>query len=162
MAGLFFCLASAEGAGLLFCPAVIQPRANVYNGLYSVHAKLYHPRHKTAHRALRGLFQLFDVFCRCRVAGASSYTAPPAPRWSVSQRRNISSVCQIPAPRWTLYRPAQPPYYNKVYKARSCYGSMPASAAYRRPCQPGRSAPTVCRSLASADTIPAVQTRRTC
>lgn len=42
------------------------------------------------------------------------------------------------APRWTLYRPAQPPYYNKVY-IRACpfYGSIPDSAAYHRPCQPG-------------------------
>ena len=65
---------------------------------------------------------------------------PPAPRWSVSQRGNTSSTYKIPPPRRTLYRPAQPPYYNKVYKGawvRTCYGSMPDSAAYRRPCQPG-------------------------
>lgn len=45
-----------------------------------------------------------------------------------------------PAPRRTRCRPAQPPYYNNVYKGarvRPCYGSMPDGAAYRRPCQPG-------------------------
>lgn len=42
MAGLFFCLASAEGAGLLFCPAAIQPHTSVYSGLYSVHAVIPH------------------------------------------------------------------------------------------------------------------------
>ena len=47
---------------------------------------LYHTRRKTARRALQGLFLLFVIFCRCCVAGASGYTAPPAPRWSVSQR----------------------------------------------------------------------------
>lgn len=52
---------------------------------------------------------------------------PPATRWSTSQRRSTSSAYQIPAPRRTLYRSAQPAYYNKVYKG----------AAYRRPCQPG-------------------------
>lgn len=38
MTGLFFCLASAEGAGLLFCPATIQPHTSVYSGFYIVHA----------------------------------------------------------------------------------------------------------------------------
>jgi hypothetical protein len=36
VAGLFFCLASAENAGILFCPAAIQPHTSVYSGLYSV------------------------------------------------------------------------------------------------------------------------------
>lgn len=40
---------------------------------------------KTARRALQALFRLFALFCRRRVAGASAYTAPAAPRWSVSQ-----------------------------------------------------------------------------
>ena len=65
---------------------------------------------------------------------------PPAQRWSVSQRRSASSAYQIPAPRRTPCRSAQPPYYNNVYKGaavRYCYGSMPDSAADRRPCQPG-------------------------
>lgn len=38
MAGLFFCLASAWGVGLFFCPAAIQPHTSVYSGFYSVHA----------------------------------------------------------------------------------------------------------------------------
>lgn len=39
-----------------------------------------------------------------------------------------------------LYRSAQPPYYNNVYKGAevpACYRSMPDGAAHRRPCQPG-------------------------
>lgn len=102
--------------------------------------QLYHQHSKAAHRALHGLFQLFAVFCRRCVSGASGYTALPVPRWSVSQRRSISSAYQIPATRWTLYRPAQPPYYNKVYKGAAvclCYRSMPDGATHRRPCQPG-------------------------
>nr|DAE34353.1 MAG TPA: hypothetical protein [Caudoviricetes sp.] len=44
---------------------------------------------------------------------------------------STSSVYQIPPPRRTLYRSAQPPYYNKVYKGaavRPCRGSMPGGA----------------------------------
>lgn len=78
--------------------------------------QLYHPRYKTVHRALQGLFLLFAVFCRCRVAGASSYTAPPVPRWSVYQRPDALHRYQTPTPRRILHRSAQPPYYNKVYK----------------------------------------------
>lgn len=65
---------------------------------------------------------------------------PPAPRWSVSQRRNTSSTYQIPAPRRTLYSSAQTAYYNNVYKGagvRHRYGSTPDSAAHRRPSKPG-------------------------
>ena len=44
MAGFFFCLAFAEGAGLLFCPDAIQPYTSVYkvfcrvNAIYTSHA----------------------------------------------------------------------------------------------------------------------------
>ncbi len=68
MAGLFFCLASVKGAGLLFCPAAIQPHTSVYSTFCAVHAELYRPRRKTAHRALQWLFRLFALFCRCRMA----------------------------------------------------------------------------------------------
>ncbi len=86
LVGLFFCLASAEGAGLLFCPAAMQPHTSVYRAFCVVHA-VYRPRRKTTHMALQALFLLFALFCRRCVAGASAYTAPSAPRWSVSQRR---------------------------------------------------------------------------
>lgn len=61
---------------------------------------------------------------------AKAAIMPPAPRWSVSQRRNTSSAYQIPAPRRALYRPAQPPYYNNVYKGAPLPPVMD-------PCQPG-------------------------
>lgn len=91
--------------------------------------QLYHQHRKTAHRALQWIFRLFAVFCRCCSAGISGYIVSPAPRWNVSQRRNTSSVYQIPPPRWTLYRPAQPPYYNKDIRVRPCYRSMPGGTA---------------------------------
>ena len=40
MAGLFFCLASAEGAGLLFCPATIQPNTSVYSVFCAINASI--------------------------------------------------------------------------------------------------------------------------
>lgn len=90
--------------------------------------QLYHPHGKTAHRALHVLFLLFAVFCRCccmavhpamphylRHAGA--YHSASAPPEHTRYQRYAR----------TLYRPAQQPYYNNVYK----------SVAYRRPCKPG-------------------------
>lgn len=118
MAGLFFCLASAEGAGLLFCPATIQPHTSVYSGFS------YGLSHSTA----------------ADTRPTQAAIIPPAPRWSVSQRRNTSSAYQIPKPRRTLYRSAQTAYYNKVYKSagvRHCYRSMPDGATHSRPYQPG-------------------------
>lgn len=88
VAGLFFCLASADGAGL-FC----------------------YLSHSTAHDT----------------RPTQAAIIPPAPRWSVHTRPDALHQYQMPAPCRALYRSAQPPYYNKVYKG----------AAYRRPCQPG-------------------------
>lgn len=139
MTGLFFCLASANGAGLLFCPAEIQPHTSVYSEFCAVHATIP----PTQQNSARGFTEAFPAICRIfslLCAGVSSYTAPPATRWSISQRRSTSSEYQIPAPRRTLYRTAQPPYYNKVYKGAAvclCYRSMPDGATHRRPCQPG-------------------------
>lgn len=116
-AGLFFCLASAEGAGLLFCPAAIQPHTSVYSVFCAVNANY------TANDAKRrtGLYSGFS----CNYANSTAHNTrqtqaaiiPPAPRLSVSQRRSTSSTYQIPTTRRTLHRSAQPPYYNKVYKS---------------------------------------------
>lgn len=62
MAGFFFCLASAEGAGLLFCPAAIQPHTSVCSAFCAVNAVLYHPHNKIAHRALQVHCRLFAIF----------------------------------------------------------------------------------------------------
>lgn len=119
MTGLFFCLASAEGAGL-FCPPAIQPHTSVYNGLYSVRAV------NTAHaiKQCTRLYRRFSGYLPYSTAANNRPTQAaitlPAPRWSVSQRRSTSSTYQIPPPRRTLCRSAQPPYYNKVYKGGQC------------------------------------------
>lgn len=126
MTGLFFCLASAEGAGLLFCPFAIHPHTSVYSGF------LYHPWLYTANavKPRTGLCRRFSCDLSHSTAADTRPTQaaiiPPAPRLSVSQRRSTSSTYQIPPPRRTLCRSAQPPYYNKVYRG--------GSAAYRKPC----------------------------
>lgn len=97
MAGFFFCLASANGAGLLFLPENVS----------------------ITHKRLQRLF-----CCPC------NYTLPtPKPFTGLysgvsvnlthSNAHNTADTqaAYAPlAPRRTLYRPAQPPYYNKVYK----------------------------------------------
>lgn len=138
LAGLFFCLASAEGAGLLFCPAAIQPHTSVYSAFCRVNA-IY-----TAHAAKQRA-ELYKRFS-CDLPHSTAYNTrptqaaiiPPAQRWSVYTRPDALHRYQIPPPRRTLCRSVQLPYYNNVYKGarvRPCYRSMPDSAAYRRPCQ---------------------------
>lgn len=117
MAGLFFCLASAEGAGLLFCPFAIHPHTSVYSGF------LYHPWLYTANavKPRTGLCRRFSCDLSHSTAADTRQTQaaiiPPAPRWSTHTHRNAPHRYQIPPKRWTLHRSAQPPYYNKVYKS---------------------------------------------
>ena len=152
MTGFFFCLASAEGAGLLFCPAAIQPPYKRLQWL------LYHLCSYTVHATKQrtGLYRGFSCNFTHSTAHDTRPTkadiTPPAPRWSVSQRPDNLHRYQTPPPRRTLYRPAQPPYYNNVYKGQGC-------APVMDPCQtvqhiadhasPAGSAPTVCGLLAS-------------
>lgn len=128
LAGIFFCLASAEGAGLLFCPATMQHHTSVYGAFCAVNAEFY-TAHTTKQRT--GLYS--GVSCHLLHSTAAdtrptqAAIIPPAPRWSAHTRPNAPHRYQIPPPRRTLHRSAQPLYYNNVYKG----------AAYRRPCQPG-------------------------
>ena len=69
--------------------------------------------------------------------GVSCYAVQPARRWRTHQRTKRLHRYQTSPPRWTLYRSAQPPYYNNVYKGagvRTCYGSMPARRGQLLPC----------------------------
>lgn len=116
MAGLFFCLASAEGAGLLFCPATIKPHTSVYSTFCAC------PCNLTANTARQRTRPCNGFSCDCThltandTRPAKADMPPPAPRWSISQRRSTSSEYQIPAPRRTLCSSTQTAYYNNVYK----------------------------------------------
>lgn len=133
LAGLF-CLASAEGAGLLFFPAAIQPHTSVYRAFCTVNAT--YTSNDTKQCA--GLCRRFSCDFTRSTANDTRQTQadiiPPAPRWSVSQRRNTSSVYQVPQPRRNAVQGMAASYYNKVYKGaavRPCRGSMPARRGQR-------------------------------
>lgn len=165
LAGLFFCLASAEGAGLLFCPDAIQPNTSVYSVFCCVNANY------TAHAAKQrtGLYSGFSCDCTRSTAHntrqAQAAIIPLAQRRRAYTRPDTLNLYQIPPPRRTLYRSAQAAYYNKVYKrVQGCallwIHAQRCNIAQTMPAR-RRSAPTVCGLLASTDTLSAVQTRRT-
>lgn len=115
MAGLFFCLASAKGAGLLFCPAAIQPHTSVYRAFCFVNATIP----PTPQNSAQGFTDAFQIICRVLpllYGGASCYAVQPARRWMAYRQAQRLHRYQISPPRQTLHRSAQPPYYNKVYK----------------------------------------------
>lgn len=108
VAWLFFCLASAEGAGLLFCPAAMHPYTSVYSAFCSVRA-VY-----TANTAKR-LTGLYSGFL-CDLSHSTAANIRP------------TQAAIIPtAPRRTLHSSAQTAYYNNVYKG----------ATDLKPCKPG-------------------------
>ena len=116
MTGLFFCLASAEGAGLLFCPVAIQPHT------IRLQRVLFRKCNYTAH-AIKQHAELYRRFSRNLYRSAAADTRPaqavkipPVSRWSVSQRRSTSSAYQIPPPCRDAAQVSTVAYYNKVYK----------------------------------------------
>lgn len=165
MAGLFFCLASAEGAGLLFCPAAIQPHTSVYSAFCAVNA--VYTAHTTKQRT--GLYSGVSCYLPHPTAADTRPTQadiiPPAPRWSASRTRTPCTDTRYHRHARTLYRSTQPPIIIMYIRVQRC-------AAVMDPCQtmqqiadhasPAGSAPAACGSLASADSVSAVQTRRTC
>ena len=129
MAGLFFCLASAEGAGLLFFPCY---NTTPYKRLQWL---LYHMCNYTAHaiKQCTRLYRRFSGYLPCFAAIV----------WRCIQL--YRTACATMDAR-TLCRPAQPPYYNKVYKGaavRPCYGSMPdgGNTSQTMPARRGRLLP---------------------
>lgn len=130
VAGLFFCLASAEDAGLLFCPAAHEPHTSIYSGLYHVHANY------TAHATKRRTWLYRRFSCNLPHSTAADTRPTQAdkmqltPRWSVSQRRSTSSAYKrYHRHARTLYRSAQPTIIIRYIRVQGC--------AHRRPCQPG-------------------------
>lgn len=124
MAGLFFCLASAEGAGLLFCPAEIQPHTSVYSTLCIIHA-IYTDQ---TPRPFTGLYSSVSVdFTHSKahnVANTQTARTPPAPRWRAYRQALHLHRYQIPPTRWTLYRAAQPPIIIRYIKVQWCVPVM--------------------------------------
>lgn len=138
MAGLFFCLASTEGAGLLFCPDTIQPRTSVYSVFCRVNAN--YTVNATKQRA--GLYSGLSCDCARSTAHdtrpARADIIPSATRWSAYTRPDALNRSRYNRHAETLHRPAQPPIiirYIRGCKGAPCCEFMPDRAAYRRPCQ---------------------------
>lgn len=79
--------------------------------------QLYHPRRKTAHRALQRLFLRFAPFNRPQYqTGKSGYNAACATLEHITAPQHLQRIPKYKRHARTLYRSAQPPYYNKVCK----------------------------------------------
>lgn len=116
MAGLFFCLASAEGCrafALLCCNVATHKR---------LQRVLCHQCKYTAHAAKQhtGLYRGFSCNFTHSTAHDTKPTqqaiAQPATRWSAYQRPDVLHRYQIPPPHRALYSSTQTAYYNNVYK----------------------------------------------
>lgn len=147
LAGIFFCLASAEGAGLLFCPAVIQPHTSVYsvfcaiNAVYTSHTA---KQRTWLYRGISGYFPCFApiiqrciLLCCTACATLKSIQASAAPPAHTRYRRHAGRCAgQHSRPIIIMYIRGQ--------GCASCYKSMQDSAADRRPCQPGGVSASTC------------------
>lgn len=124
-----FCLASAEGAGLLFCLAAYQPHTSPYSGLSAVHA-IIRPKRQSRLQGFTAAFPLiWPVPAHAIQQSHKSPIHHLCHAGGHTVKRSICPQYQIPPPRLTLYKSAQPPYYNNVYKGapmRPCYRFMPA------------------------------------
>lgn len=138
MAGLFFCLASVEGAGLLFLPCCNTAPYKRLQCLLCRPFKLYRPRYKTAHRALQTLFLQFVPFYRRRYqTGTSGYNTARATLERITAPQHLQHIPNTAATPNAVQGSTAALFIIRYIKVRPCYGSMPDSAAYRRPCQPG-------------------------
>lgn len=137
MAGLFFCLASAEGCrafALLCCNVathkrlqrVLHRKCNYTANTAKQHTGLY-----------RGFFWDLSHSTATNTRPAQAAIIPPVPRWSAHTRPDALHRYQIQPPCRTLHSSAQPPIIIRYIRVRPFYGSMPYSAADRRPCKPG-------------------------
>ena len=158
MAGLFFCLASAEGAGLLFLPGCnIAPCKRLQRVLpcqcnYTTHIAKQRTR----------LYNGFSCDCAHSTAHdtrpAKADIIPPAPRWRAYTHLDALNRYQIPPQRRDTAQGSTAVYYNKVYKrvqgcallwihARQCSipQTMPARRSQLLPCANRWQVLTVCQ-----------------
>lgn len=124
--------------------------------------QLYRPRHKTAHRALHWHFRSFALFYHRRYqTDTSGYNTACATLEHITAPQHLQLIPEIPAQRRDAVQVSTAAYYNNVYKARRLLWIHARQCSRSQTMQARRrSAPTVCESPASADTLSAVQTRR--
>lgn len=137
LAGLFFCLASTRCRAFLFARRCIS-FSQSFTAVFLPSMQLY----PTTPKPFTGLYRGFSVdlphSSAHNTAGAQAAYTPPAPRWRAYRQALHFHRYQTPPPNRDTVQGRAAAYYNKVYiRVRSCYGFMPDSAAYHRPCQPG-------------------------
>lgn len=137
MAGLFFCLASAEGAGLLFCPDAMQP-IQAFTARFVPFMQLYSSHRKTAHGALQALFMRFSLFHRPRYqTDTSGYNTTCDTLEHITATQHLQRIPDtIATPRRCIAQHSRPIIIMHI-RVQPCYRSMPDGATHRRPCQPG-------------------------
>lgn len=127
--------------GFYFCPTAYQPRASVYSGFSVVHAQFTTTTPKPFAWLYSGVsVDLTHSSAHNAAATQADYT-PTAPRWrAYPQAQHLHQYqryhrhagrCTGHSSRPIIIR------YIRVQLCAPCYRSMPDSAAYRRPCQPG-------------------------
>lgn len=131
MAGLFFCLASAEGAGL-FCPPAIQPHTSVYSVFCRVNAIIP----PTPQNSAQGFTSAFPT-----IAPAQPPTIPDRHNKPLHHLRHAgapaSARTRSTDTRYhyhagTQHRSVQTAYYNNVYKGAN-HASPAGSRCFPRP-----------------------------
>lgn len=92
MAGLFFCLASDTVQGFYFALLQYSP-IKTFTARFVPSIKLYRQHHKTAHRALQGLFMQLVQFYRLQYqTDKSGYNAACATLERITARKHIQRI----------------------------------------------------------------------
>lgn len=149
MAGLFFCLASTRCRAFIFARERIS-HAQAFTAVFLPSMQNYTD---TTPKPFTGLYSGISVDLtysneRNTAATQAAYTNRHPAGWHTVKRRPSTDTRDTTATPDAV-QVSTAAYYNKVYKRSANHAS------------PAGSAPAVCGSLASADTLPAVQTRRT-
>ena len=137
--GAFLLPCIRHGAGFFFCPDSIQPDTSVYSVFCAVNAKLYRPRRKTAHTALQRLFLRLHPLNRSQYqTDTTSHCTACATLEGIhtpGRAQPIPDTTATPGRCTGQHRPPIIIRYIRGCIGAPCCGSMPDSAAYRRPCQ---------------------------
>lgn len=138
MAGLFFCLASDTVQGFYFA-RMQYSRIQAFTTRFTVSMQLYHPRHKTAHRALQRLFlRLHPLNCPQYQTDKSGHNTTRATLEGIHAPGHAQPIPDTTATPGRCAGQRRPPIiirYIRGCRGAPCCGSIPDGAAYHRPCQ---------------------------
>lgn len=119
VAGFFFCLASAEGAGLFFLPGGVSATHKRLQLLFCYRCKNYTAPTPKASTGLYSSVSVDLTHSRAHnTAATQAAYAPPAPRWRAYRQALRVHRYQIQPTRRTLYRAGQPPIIIRYIRVR--------------------------------------------